>query len=183
MSAVDSILALARQQLGKPYVYGAEGPTSFDCSGLIQFVFGAAGKKLPRTAAEQQQAASTVTNPLPGDLVFWGNPAYHVALYIGNGKVISAPQPGESVKVQDVWGSPTYGRVLGLGAVTAPITGLAGDIGSGVQNALSQIFAGGRSIMLVVIAGTMGLALIGVGLYQATKPARARARENVENIL
>ncbi len=107
----SSIISSGMQQLGKPYIFGDEGPGSFDCSGLMQFIFGKNGVKLPRTAAQQQQAATRVSNPVPGDLVFYGYPAHHVALYLGNGKMLAAPHSGANVRVQPVYGSPTYGRV------------------------------------------------------------------------
>jgi hypothetical protein len=118
MSKVDDLITYARDELGKPYVFGAEGPSSFDCSGLMQFIFSKIGITLPRIASSQQDFVSKVTNPQPGDLVFWGDPAYHVALYVGDGKIIAAPEPGDVVKIQNVYGTPTYGRVPGLGVLT-----------------------------------------------------------------
>jgi len=86
MTIVDDIIALATAEIGSPYVYGDEGPDTFDCSGLVQYVYGLKGYKLPRTAAQQQKYVKPVTNPLPGDLVYWGDPAYHTAIYIGGGE-------------------------------------------------------------------------------------------------
>jgi cell wall-associated NlpC family hydrolase len=86
MSKVADLIALATTQLGKPYVYGDEGPNTFDCSGLMQYVFGLVGIRLPRTAAQQQKSVTRVASPVPGDLVFYGAPAHHVALYIGGGR-------------------------------------------------------------------------------------------------
>jgi cell wall-associated NlpC family hydrolase len=108
---VASIIASGMKQLGKPYIFGNEGPNSFDCSGLMQFIFGKNGVKLPRTAAQQQKFAKRVSKPVPGDLVFYGYPAHHVALYLGNGKMLAAPHAGANVRVQPVYGSPTYGRI------------------------------------------------------------------------
>ncbi|MFY3742119.1 MAG: cell wall-associated NlpC family hydrolase [Candidatus Nitrosomirales archaeon] len=107
----SSIIRSGMKQLGKPYVFGAEGPGTFDCSGLMQYIFGNNGVRLPRTAAQQQRVAKRVNNPQPGDLVFYGYPAHHVALYLGNGKMLAAPHSGAVVRVQPVYGSPTYGRV------------------------------------------------------------------------
>lgn len=94
----------ARAQLGKPYAWGGNGPNTFDCSGLTRWcMLKGAGKTLPRTAA-QQQISTLGTNVAidkaqPGDLIFYGFPATHVAIYVGEGNVISAPRPGKKVMV------------------------------------------------------------------------------------
>jgi peptidoglycan DL-endopeptidase CwlO len=97
--------ALSRQ--GLPYVWGAAGPDSFDCSGLVQWSFAQAGMRMPRVAADQARTGPAVPGSQlePGDLLFYHtdptDPGYisHVAIYLGNGKMIQAPQPGESVEV------------------------------------------------------------------------------------
>lgn len=114
-SKAEQIISLARQQLGKPYVYGATGPNSFDCSGLVQYVYRQAGVNLPRTAAQQsnQEYSVSMNNLQPGDLLFWGNPgsAYHVGIYTGNGKTLFAPQPGQTVKEQPMsYWMPNFAR-------------------------------------------------------------------------
>lgn len=93
--------AIALAQVGKPYAWGATGPSSFDCSGLTQWSFRQAGVSLPRTTAPQSQAGTAVSQSAlqPGDLVFFYSSASHVGVYIGNGMVVHAPQPGENVKV------------------------------------------------------------------------------------
>ena len=114
-SKAEQIISLARQQLGKPYVYGATGPNSFDCSGLVQYVYRQAGVNLPRTAAQQSNCGYSVSmnNLQPGDLLFWGNPgrAYHVGIYTGNGNTLFAPQPGQTVKEQPMrYWMPNFAR-------------------------------------------------------------------------
>ncbi|WP_239309477.1 MULTISPECIES: C40 family peptidase [unclassified Frankia] len=108
---------LASLQRGKPYVYGAEGPYAFDCSGLVQYVFKQLGRSLPRTA--QQQFAASLRVPQagkqPGDLIFFGSPSNitHVAIYAGNGYVWSAPETGRTVSLVPIWTSTYYvGRVM-----------------------------------------------------------------------
>ncbi len=105
-TAVNKAISVALSEVGKPYVYGAEGPNSFDCSGLTQYAAAAAGVHIPRTAAEQYQELQKV-NPAdiqPGDLIFPaaefdnGSPG-HVMMYIGNGECVEAPHTGEDVKV------------------------------------------------------------------------------------
>lgn len=102
----SQVVAIAHQQLGKPYVWGATGPNSFDCSGLVQYVYRQIGINLPRTTYQQEYQGTAVSlNALqPGDLLFWGSygSAYHVAIYIGNGDFIQAPQPGEQVKITNM---------------------------------------------------------------------------------
>jgi cell wall-associated NlpC family hydrolase len=101
----------AYDQLGKPYVYGAAGPSSYDCSGLTMAAWGAAGVSLPHNAAAQQSMTHAVSSPAPGDLVFFGSPAGHVGIYVGNGNMIAAPHTGDVVKVQAVYsGVSGYGR-------------------------------------------------------------------------
>lgn len=110
-SVVSKIISLGMKEIGKPYVYGDEGPNTFDCSGLMQYIFKNNGVSLPRTAAQQQSVAKRVSSPIAGDLVFYGFPAHHVALYLGNGKMLAAPHTGANVRVQPVYGNPTYGRI------------------------------------------------------------------------
>jgi cell wall-associated NlpC family hydrolase len=94
----------AYAQLGKPYVYGASGPNSYDCSGLTMSAWAAAGVGIPRTAAAQQGSVHAVSLSAmqPGDLIFFGSPAYHVAIYIGGGRMIQAPHTGASVEITPV---------------------------------------------------------------------------------
>jgi cell wall-associated NlpC family hydrolase len=91
----------AYAQLGKPYVYGASGPSSYDCSGLTMRAWGAAGVGLPHNAAMQQSEVRSVSisDLEPGDLVFFGDPAFHVAIYIGGGNIIQAPHTGADVEI------------------------------------------------------------------------------------
>jgi len=104
-------LDFAQSQVGKPYVWGATGPESYDCSGLTGAAYRAAGISLPRTSREQWYAGRHVSlgELQPGDLLFWaydpGNPAtiHHVALYAGNGLMVAAPHTGDVVKVQGVY--------------------------------------------------------------------------------
>ncbi|OKJ77785.1 C40 family peptidase [Streptomyces sp. CB02460] len=103
----------AVRQIGKPYVWGAEGPSSFDCSGLTSQAWASAGRVIPRTSQEQwRQLTRIPMNALrPGDLVVYFPKATHVALYLGNGLVVQAPRPGTSVKVSPVASNPVLGAV------------------------------------------------------------------------
>ncbi|CEN77985.1 C40 family peptidase [Paraclostridium sordellii] len=101
----QAIINLAKAQLGKPYVWGAEGPNAFDCSGLTYYVYGQNGVSLPRTAGEQSNVGTTISQSQlqPGDLIFSSTDGSgrvtHVGIYIGNGQMIHAPQEGDVVKV------------------------------------------------------------------------------------
>ncbi|WP_405647546.1 NlpC/P60 family protein [Streptomyces sp. NBC_00019] len=101
----EKALAFARSQVGKPYVWGATGPDSYDCSGLTQAAWNAAGISLPRTTYDQVNAGTTVTlaNAQPGDLVFFYDDVTHVGIYIGNGKMIHAPKPGAYVREESIY--------------------------------------------------------------------------------
>jgi cell wall-associated NlpC family hydrolase len=98
-------LAFARAQIGKPYVWGATGPGSYDCSGLTQAAWKAAGVTLPRTTYDQVDAGATVSisQAQPGDLVFFYDDISHVGIYIGNGMMIHAPKPGAYVREESVY--------------------------------------------------------------------------------
>jgi cell wall-associated NlpC family hydrolase len=103
-AAIEAAVA----DLGKPYVFGAEGPDAFDCSGLIQQVWRQAGVELPRTSSEQAEAGRQV--PLsqiqPGDLVIYYAGRSHIGMYVGDGKIIHAPHPGSQVRYAPVSSMP-----------------------------------------------------------------------------
>ncbi|MGQ4364069.1 NlpC/P60 family protein [Streptomyces sp. SAS_272] len=103
----------AVRQIGKPYEWGAEGPRSYDCSGLTSEAWGHAGTPIPRTSQEQWARLPRI--PLkelrPGDLVVYFPEATHVALYLGGGRVVQAPRTGESVTISPIASFPVLGAV------------------------------------------------------------------------
>jgi peptidoglycan DL-endopeptidase CwlO len=107
-SKVDRAIAYARAQLGEPYKWGGEGPGSWDCSGLVMKAWGSAGVSLPHSASAQFSRTQRVSvgSIQPGDLVYWSKGSarsiYHVAMYLGGGKMIHAPRPGRSVEIVSV---------------------------------------------------------------------------------
>ncbi|GAA1840008.1 hypothetical protein GCM10009772_17090 [Pseudonocardia alni subsp. carboxydivorans] len=107
-------LAQAKQQLGKPYKWGATGPSAFDCSGLMVWAFEQIGVDLPRTSSAQSQMDGTPVSKSqlkPGDLVFFYSPVSHVGIYAGNGKVLHASTSGEPVKYSDIDAMPFHNAV------------------------------------------------------------------------
>ena len=113
-SVGGGVLDIAAAYSGIPYVYGGSTPAGFDCSGFTQFVFGQAGISLPRTATAQMFATTRVSDPQPGDLVFFGDGsyAYHVGIYAGGGMMYDSPRTGLSSGLRSIWSSNViYGRV------------------------------------------------------------------------
>lgn len=102
--AIDFAVA----QLGDPYSYGANGPDSWDCSGLTGGAWGAAGVSLPRSSSAQAGAGSPVSRGSlsPGDLVFYYSPVSHVGIYMGDGKLVHAPRSGKTVEIVSVDSMP-----------------------------------------------------------------------------
>jgi len=105
-SKVDQLIAFLKAQIGKPYVYGATGPSSYDCSGLTQAAFASVGVTLPRTSQEQSTVGTPVSTSAlePGDLIFWGGEgsAYHVGVFIGDGQYLDAANPSTPVGIHQL---------------------------------------------------------------------------------
>ena len=109
--SASGIVGIAQSLFGVPYVYGGTTPSGFDCSGFTSYVYRHAGISIPRTASAQQSAATPVSSPSPGDLVFFGSPAYHVGIYVSPGRMIDAQRPGTTVGNHSIWTTPSgYGR-------------------------------------------------------------------------
>lgn len=109
----DAIITYASQFLGTPYVWAANGPNSFDCSGFTRYVYAHFGVNLPRVSRDQAQVGTPVSrqNLQPGDLVFFkrgGAPVHHVGIYVGNGSYIHAPRTGDVVKISALSGRSDY---------------------------------------------------------------------------
>ncbi len=127
-SRAAAALTFAQAQLGKPYVWGAVGPSSYDCSGLTGAAYAAAGVHLPRVASQQWSSGPHIAlaDLEPGDLMFWAsnlsNPdtIHHVALYLGNSMMLAAPHTGDVVKIQPVYLDGYMGAVRPGVAVAAP---------------------------------------------------------------
>jgi len=109
--AAATAIRYAMAQVGKAYVYGAAGPNAFDCSGLMMMAWAQAGVSLPHSSSAQYGVGRHVSsNELqPGDLVFYYSPISHVAMYIGNGLIVEAANPGAGVRVSGVFSMPYAG--------------------------------------------------------------------------
>jgi soluble lytic murein transglycosylase-like protein len=147
----SAVVAEAQKYLGVPYLWGGTDPAKgLDCSGFSQLVFGNLGIDLPRTSSQQAtsgKAVASLADARPGDLVFFDNSSSragvdHVGIYLGNGKMIAAPQAGESVKVQDV-GSPTVIRRV-LPEQASGVSSASGSALAGVPYADLFARAGAR---------------------------------------
>jgi cell wall-associated NlpC family hydrolase len=103
----------AMAQVGKPYVYGAAGPNSFDCSGLTMAAWGAAGVGLPHSSSAQYGSGTHIAESQlqPGDLVFYYSPISHVGMYIGNGMIVNAENPSAGIRVTGLHTMPYVGAV------------------------------------------------------------------------
>lgn len=114
-STIEAAISAAESQVGTPYAWGGTGPDSFDCSGLVQWAFGEAGIDLPRITQDQVGRGSKVSydNAQRGDLLYWsdGGFAYHVAIYLGEGRMIDAPNSGSQVGERDVYHANLAGAV------------------------------------------------------------------------
>ncbi|MFJ2887483.1 NlpC/P60 family protein [Streptomyces sp. NPDC087305] len=111
--AAERAVNFAMAQMGKPYVWGAVGPSSYDCSGLTSTAWAAAGHPIPRTSQAQWQGLRHVSlaSAQPGDLIIYFNDATHVGMYIGQGRIVHAPRPGRSVTVAPAASMPILGVV------------------------------------------------------------------------
>jgi NlpC/P60 family len=160
----QDIVSLARAQIGDPYILGATGPASFDCSGLVEWVYNQFGLRTPRTTTQMMAQGSPLVpidraHAQAGDLVFsnWiGRPSSHVAILTGKGTVIEAPEPGKTVRETTL--GPTYlahvdayRRVPGLSDAPAQPSGAL----TGVVAGINAVFPG---------VGTV----VGIGVHQTT---------------
>jgi len=116
-AAAAKVVAAARSHLGDGYVYGATGPSTWDCSGLTSVLWRTVGgvSATPRTSRQQQAWAwpMRAADARPGDLVFFGNPVTHVGIYAGDGRIVDASSSRKQVVERSIWSDPTvrYGRV------------------------------------------------------------------------
>jgi soluble lytic murein transglycosylase-like protein len=124
------VVDAAKKYLGTPYVFGGTDPAKgLDCSALVQRAYQDLGIDLPRSSQEQAKAGTRVDSlkdARPGDILAFNSPVDHVAIYLGDNKMIAAPKPGDQVKIQSVYETPTHiRRVLGTEAAAGVNAGVA----------------------------------------------------------
>jgi cell wall-associated NlpC family hydrolase len=133
-STGQSVVDEAKKYLGIPYVWGGTNPrTGLDCSGLTQLVYGKFGVDLPRVSYQQAKEGTPVASlaeAKPGDLLAFGRPVHHVAIYIGDGKMVEAPRPGKDVKISSVWETPSAIRRVLPETVTTSVASVSGAGGA-----------------------------------------------------
>lgn len=138
-TVADRIVTYAREQLGDPYVWGAEGPNGFDCSGLVYAAYKAAGLNVSRTTAAnlgRQGQAVSLSQAQPGDVAYFDNPGTtdHVAIVSGNGRMIEAPTFGTPVREVPLRTPTSIRRMPGVGAAASSgSSGSAAANGSGAE--------------------------------------------------
>lgn len=178
----DQIVAFARQQIGKPYVFGAKGPNAYDCSGLVYAAYKAAGLNVTYQRAVnlgRNGAAVDQAHAVPGDVVYYDEPGDtdHVGIYIGNGQMIDAPTQGKPVELVGI-GHPTSIRhVAPIGdPSTEPLpqsTGTGGSVLDKIGDAVAAVNpfdnwqTDAVSIGLKVMAAGTAALLVIVGAWEA----------------
>lgn len=176
MADTKKAIKAAVSKLGAPYVWGATGPNTFDCSGLTSWAWKQAGVQIPRTSQQQARYGRRVSlkDVRPGDLITsnWGSgPSSHVALYVGNGRVIHAPRPGSVVKyakldatykskINEIRRVPGASSITGAGAGDDLLDGLGDSLGGGVE-----LGAGFLDSLKGIASGTasIGQSMLSVG--------------------
>lgn len=154
-ASAGKIGEMAAKYVGLPYIWGGNDPAvGLDCSSFVQNVYRDLGYELPRVTWDQMKEGTTVPSMAqakPGDLLFSFNGG-HVALYLGNGKAIDAPQPGKTIQVRDAWETDAnvtaIRRILPEGSVSTASLPSAGGVAGAADTGLSGLLAAARSPLM-----------------------------------
>ncbi|MBM6401459.1 transglycosylase SLT domain-containing protein [Phycicoccus sonneratiae] len=170
-------VAAASQYLGVPYVWGGTDPrTGLDCSGLVQRAYADVGVSLPRVAADQARmgtAVPSLAQAQPGDILAFNSPVTHIAIYVGNGKMIAAPKAGDVVKVQDVYKTPSAIRRIGPTVGAGGVSGTAGLAGLAATGAASTSATGAPAALQSLFASATARYGLPQGLLTAVAKAES----------
>ncbi len=161
----DAVIAEAKKYLGVKYVWGGEDPKGFDCSGLVQYVYGKFGVAMPRIAADQATTGRAISkaDARPGDLVFYGRPATHVGVYLGNDTMLDAPNSHSVVRIEKLWNNVSgFRRVLPDTAfttaaaaparpATAALYATGGATGGSVAGLAAKLPAAGKPFAAAIV--------------------------------
>jgi hypothetical protein len=142
----DAVVEEAKKYLGVPYVWGGTDPKrGLDCSGMIQLVYKNLGYDIPRVSYQQATAGTEVkgglANAQPGDILAFGSPVHHVGIYVGDNKMIEAPRPGLSVRIAEVYETPTAIRRIipeGVGTTVGAMSATTSKVAPGTP--YSELF-------------------------------------------
>lgn len=180
-SGGGDVVAIAKTQLGVPYVWGGTTPgKGFDCSGLVQWAYGRVGITLPRTSFQQRAATTKIdqAEAKPGDLVFY-TAASHVAIYVGNGQMLNAPNSRSVIRLEPLWPNPTFCRVPGYAATTDAVDLTPWDgalpgpdidmdaIGQALKDATEWLGEHFFATVIIALGLLLGASLIAIGGLQA----------------
>lgn len=145
-SAGQAVVDEAKEYLGVPYVWGGTNPkTGLDCSGLVQHVYQKFGIDLPRVSYQQARAGTAVPSlaqAKPGDILAFGSPVHHVAIYMGGNKMIEAPRPGKNVQISPVYETPTAIRRVLPNQAAPSVAGASGGGSLSASTPYASLFEG-----------------------------------------
>jgi len=181
----DAVTA-AKRYLGVPYVFGSTDPkTGLDCSALVQRAYADIGVELPRIAADQAREGEPVANlaqARPGDLLAFNSPVDHITIYLGDGMMIAAPQPGERVKIQKVYDTPTAIRriIPDAPAILPALRPAALQSASGLRSTTAVPGSGALAANAVPYADLFSQAAARYGLPPALLAAVARVESGYD---
>ena len=177
------VVADAKKYLGIPYVWGGTDPAKgLDCSGLVQRVFGDLGISMPRVSYEQARqgkAVSSLAAAKPGDLLAFGSPVHHVAIYLGGNMMLEAPRPGKHVQITSVYETPTAIRRIVPDTASAGAVTTAAPVTSSATPSITGTFAQRMAAMAPIFAAAERKYSLPAGVLAAVAQVESSCRTDV----
>jgi cell wall-associated NlpC family hydrolase len=177
------VVADAKKYLGIPYVWGGTDPAKgLDCSGLVQRVFADLGISMPRVSydqARQGKAVSSLATAKPGDLLAFGSPVHHVAIYLGGNMMLEAPRPGKNVQITSVYETPTAIRRIVPDAASAGAVTTATPVTSSATPSITGTFAQRMAAMAPIFAAAERKYSLPAGVLAAVAQVESSCRTDV----